>query len=957
VHPSKEGKSPMKTRIHSWRWAAATLAGALMVPAGILTGLSTVGVSPAGASITADVHSAGTVFVPIQPCRLIDTVPGSGFTDNGETLVPGDESITTPDLHHACGDQIPSAHNLDAIVINLTAVNPSSSGFLTAYGAGQPQPRTSTVNFVAGQTIANQATIATTEENGTSEGLGGEITVTNYQGSVDVIVDVQGYYTSSYSFSGGALHCDNGSDLGSDSSVCGAYYPLTPTRVVDTRNGSGEQLANETLGPDSQINFLPGDEPFISGGLLPDNATAVVLNVTAVDPSAASFLTVWGTGTTQPATSNLNFPAGTTIANRVIVPLGNGGEVSVLNWAGSTNVVVDLDGYFANNETEAPLYCADPAASTCTGALYFPIVTPERISDTRANSGYEDANQTFGPGEIETVDVPSDSCGYTGPACLGPGFGPYYAPDPAATYFAPSAFVAADVNLTVTDTTGSSFLTAYPANDEHGQPLASDLNWVPGDIISNGDLVSTGTSNPATAIEIYNYAGTADVVVDLYGYYGTSLPPATPAAPLAVVDPATCSSTTTGTADVSWSLVSAPPFGGPVTYTVTPYDLGTSPTGTPTAGTPVTHATSPETVSGLTLGDYYQFTITAKNDEGSTTSPLGPTPPLWIGCAPAAPTAVTPTVNCTMSGLGGISVAFTPAAAPAGGDVTYEVNVTDTTTSTTTDDVVSGTSSPITVPDASLTAGDTYTFTVTALNPAGSATSAASSPAVAYACTPAAPTIDSVVPVMGAYPDAAMVAFTPGADGGCPITSYEVTATDTGGGGAPLGSMVTATGTTSPITISGLSGGDTYTFTMTETNCVDTSAASSPAFGAPGGILTVDAPAAPTITSAVSSFGAPSPPPYFTLGVTPGTAYGCTITGYTVTATDIDEASGDYTSPLIPSDASTTSVTIQSASILPGDFYTFTMTENATCDGGVDTGTSNASAVYNNGGPGTEAYA
>jgi len=544
MQPFDSTRAPRRV---SRRLSGLAIAAAFVAPLGLLgnLGISALSASPSGASITAQSYdSDGSVFVPIQPCRLIDTVPGSGFTDNGQTLVPGDETITTPDLHLSCGGQVPYTRDITAIVANITAVNPSSSGFLTAYGAGQVPPATSTVNFIAGQTISNQATIATTEQNRTSEGLGGEISVTNYQGSVDVIVDIQGYYTSDYSAptpaatppyyssSDHVTDCANGSDIAGN---CSVYYPLNPTRVVDTRNGSGSQLSNETLGPDSQVNFYAGDEPFISGGLLPTNAEAVVLNVTVVNPSAPSFLTVWGTGTTQPATSNLNFPAGVTLANRVIVPLGNGGEVSILNWAGSTNVVVDLDGYFSDGLAQQALYCASGSGSaTCDGSTYYPLVTPERISDTRAHSGYEEQNQTMGPGDLETVNIPSDACGYTGPSCSGPGFGPYFAgdPPPGGTYFAPDTFYAADVNLTVTDTTGSSFLTVYPANDEKGQPLASDLNWVPGDIISNGDLVSTGTSSPYTAIEMYNYQGNADVIVDLYGYYADDDPAAPGAAPV-----------------------------------------------------------------------------------------------------------------------------------------------------------------------------------------------------------------------------------------------------------------------------------------------------------------------------------------------------------------------------------------------------------------------------------------
>jgi hypothetical protein len=158
------------------RILGVALAASLIVPAGAITALSLASTAgPVSASVTPQIASnEGSVYVPIQPCRLIDTVSGSGYTDNGQTMVPGDESITTPDLHHACGSQVPSTRDLDAIVINLTAVNPSSAGFLTAFGAGQQPPLTSTVNFVAGQTIANEATIATTQAHTCcTEGYGG----------------------------------------------------------------------------------------------------------------------------------------------------------------------------------------------------------------------------------------------------------------------------------------------------------------------------------------------------------------------------------------------------------------------------------------------------------------------------------------------------------------------------------------------------------------------------------------------------------------------------------------------------------------------------------------------------------------------------------------------------------------------------------------------------------------
>jgi hypothetical protein len=486
------------------------MAASLVLPAGVVAGLGLASSAPAGASVTPNIGDNGSVYVPIQPCRLIDTVPGSGYTDNGQTLVPGNESITTPDLHHVCGDQVPNTTNLDAIVINLTAVNPSSAGFLTAFGAGQQPPLTSTVNFVAGQTIANQATIATTQAHTCcTEGYGGEITIDNWQGSTDVIVDVQGYYTSGYNLDGGVN--SPGSDI---VNTGGLYYPLAPSRVADTRSNSGYQDQNETLGPQSQINFFAGDEPNLPGGILPVYTTAVVLNVTAINPTAASYLTVWGTGSTQPFTSNLNFPAGTTIANRVIVPVSGNGTVSILNWAGTVNVAVDVDGYFSDHTTELPGFCAANTVTSgspgkfCAGAAYYPLVTPQRIADTRAGSTYEDSSQTIHAGEYDTVNVPADA------------FGPFLAFDPKVTNFAPKKFQAADINLTVVNGTAASYLTLYPSNTELAIPQASDINWVPGDIISNGDIVSTGTSDPSVSFQAFNYAGSTDAVIDLYGYFG-----------------------------------------------------------------------------------------------------------------------------------------------------------------------------------------------------------------------------------------------------------------------------------------------------------------------------------------------------------------------------------------------------------------------------------------------------
>jgi len=74
--------------------------------------------------------------------------------------------------------------------------------------------------------------------------------------------------------------------------------------------------------------------------------TAVVLNVTATGPTASSFVTVYPDGGTRPVTSDLNFTAGETIANLVVVPVGADGKVDFYNSTGSVNLIADLSGYY-----------------------------------------------------------------------------------------------------------------------------------------------------------------------------------------------------------------------------------------------------------------------------------------------------------------------------------------------------------------------------------------------------------------------------------------------------------------------------------------------------------------------------------------------------------------------------------------------------------------------------------
>jgi hypothetical protein len=203
--------------------------------------------------------------------------------------------------------------NASAVVLNVTATQPSTGGYFTVWPRGADQPLASNVNFTAGQTIPNLVVAKV--------GANGQVSFYNNQGSTHAIVDVLGFFPA-------------GSDYGG----------LTPARLMDTRPGQstvdGQAAGTGAIGSGG-IRHLT-----VAGrGGVPGNASAVVLNVTATQPSTGGYFTVWPRGADQPLASNVNFTAGQTIANLVVAKVGANGQVSFYNNQGSTHAIVDVLGY------------------------------------------------------------------------------------------------------------------------------------------------------------------------------------------------------------------------------------------------------------------------------------------------------------------------------------------------------------------------------------------------------------------------------------------------------------------------------------------------------------------------------------------------------------------------------------------------------------------------------------
>jgi hypothetical protein len=175
-------------------------------------------------------------------------------------------------------------------------------------------------------------------------------------------------------------------EAGAVASPPSRFVPMSPVRLVDTRPGGptadGLGSGSGKLPPNTARAFPIGGRVGI-----PMSATAVVLNVTAIEATGRGYVQVFPTNQAAiGASSNLNLETvGQTIPNLVTVPLGVGGQVSVYTQGGA-HFAIDAFGYFV------------PSGPASAGR--YQAVAPSRIMDTRSGLGVELPN----PGNV--VDCP-----------------------------------------------------------------------------------------------------------------------------------------------------------------------------------------------------------------------------------------------------------------------------------------------------------------------------------------------------------------------------------------------------------------------------------------------------------------------------------------------------------------------------------------------------------------------
>ncbi|MFF7177566.1 hypothetical protein [Streptomyces sp. NPDC008121] len=245
---------------------------------------------------------AGSLYQPMTPWRALDTRVGLGAP---RATVKGGSRA-----HLSLRGTAAGGADVTAVVLNVTATNVTGSTFVAALPTDAPVVG-SHLNPSAGETRSNLVVVPVKN---------GGVDLYNHAGAVDLIADVAGYYT--------------GAHVGS------LYKPLAPARLMDTRVGVGVTKAK--VGPGRTVTLtVAGKDGFPATG-----ATAVVLNVTATNTTASTYVTAYPYGTTRTSASNLNVPAGATVSNLAVVPVKDG-KVTFYNHGGSADLIADVQGFYA----------------------------------------------------------------------------------------------------------------------------------------------------------------------------------------------------------------------------------------------------------------------------------------------------------------------------------------------------------------------------------------------------------------------------------------------------------------------------------------------------------------------------------------------------------------------------------------------------------------------------------
>ncbi|MBK9171197.1 MAG: hypothetical protein IPM24_27575 [Bryobacterales bacterium] len=297
-------------------------------------------------------QATATRFVPITPCRLLETRPEYNF--EGRTGVFGPPFLwagETRTLPVPSSPLCPTPASAKAYVLNVTLVPRGGVDFVTVWSGGDPRPDYWTARSPDGLIVANSAIVPA--------GPGGTIQVYTSH-NTDLILDISGYFTD---------------DPAASNLV---FYPLTPCRVIDSRSEyrwPPGPFGPPAMGAGETRRFHFPQTPYCQ---IPAGAAAHSITVTVAPPKPLAFATLWPAGGPQPNVSSINSPSARVLANSVIIPAGAGGALDVFTY-GDTDFLVDINGYFAPDDG--------------VNGLFFYPARQCRVADTRGGGPF---SGTFG---------------------------------------------------------------------------------------------------------------------------------------------------------------------------------------------------------------------------------------------------------------------------------------------------------------------------------------------------------------------------------------------------------------------------------------------------------------------------------------------------------------------------------------------------------------------------------
>lgn len=444
--------------------AAATLASA--------AGLA-YAVTPSLAPSVSAANPAWGTYQTVAPVRVLDTRNAIG----APKAPLGQGGVISLSMLGSAG--VP-ATGVSAVVLNLTVTAATKPSYLTVWPAGTTRPTASSINFVAGINRANLVTVPL----GAVGSAAGKVSIFNNLGSVQVIADVMGYYVAE-----GAA------------TAAGLYQNVPAERLLDSRDTAfgGPFASHEAVSVPVDYN-----DP-AAGFDANSHIRALAVNITAVRPTMAGFLTAWDGVGVVPTTSTLNFAPGTITPNMAIVPVApcmscgtatGLPSITVVNGSlGTVHVLVDIVGFYDDGNLG--------------DGMRFRPLTPTRIVDTRTGLG----TTTFTAKATKHVTAPVSVAG--------------------------DATLALVTNTTAVRPTLPTFLTLWDGTDP--KPTVSNLNAVKDQIVANATITDLALGN---VFSIYNDQGVTNVVVDVTGTmeFISNTAPAGPAARSAAVAPRTWTS-------------------------------------------------------------------------------------------------------------------------------------------------------------------------------------------------------------------------------------------------------------------------------------------------------------------------------------------------------------------------------------------------------------------------------